>query len=253
MILKNKFDRIVAYGCSITSGFELADDVVYPTIKDEDREKYKLKQGIANYFDARTQAVVQEEYNRSWVGQLATQLGVELVNRAIPGGGCQSSIYFLEVDLGSKFIKDTDLIIVGQTDYRRWFWINNYGEAQTPTIGGTDVRWPSANFHRDFITHVSSEDSLLYNWYQGIKYLDMLSDRLDGRLLQQYCYETAKDTFYYEALKDFDSFIDPDFSFNNIVDWDDTESIHCFGHPKLEAHTQFAEYIANKVKNGIHS
>lgn len=253
MILKNNFNRIIAYGCSITSGFELADDLMYPELGSFSREKYKNKHGIEKYFNNRTIEIIQEEHNRSWVGQLAKNLNVELVNRAVPGGCCQSSIYFLEVDLGRNFIKDTDLIIVGQTDYRRWFWLNNFGEPQTPTINGSNSRWPSPAFHQDFITHLSSDDHLLYNWYIGIKYLDMLSNRLGGRLLQQYCYDTAKDTFYHEALTQMDSFIDPNFSFNNIVDWDDSSKLHCFGHPTFELHKQFADYITEKVKDGIHS
>ena len=241
------FNRIVAYGCSITSGFELADDIVYPDIKISMREHKKLKDGIETYFHARTSNAIKEENNRSWMGQLATYLDVECINKAIPGGSCQSSIYLLERDLASRFIKDTDLIIIGQWDYYRWFWINNNNEPQTPTIGGSDLRWPSKNFHNEFLLHLSNKNNLLFNWFTGIKYIDMLSDRLNGRLLQQLCH-SLKDDIYYSKIKQFDSFIDCEFSFDNIVDWNDSTKLHCFGHPTVDLHQQFANHIYATIK-----
>jgi hypothetical protein len=248
--MKIEFDRIVSYGCSVTSGFELADTLIFADKSQQEIDRLKIKLGIEGYIKEIEKIippiqVSHLESTRSWIRFLAEKLNVDYVSRAVPGGCCQSSVYFLERDLSTGFIRDTDMIIVGHTEHSRWFWIDNNGQPRYPCIGGTNDRWPSSSFHKDFVAYVGNEHHLSYHWFNGIKYLDMLSTRLDNRIFQQFCLDPVYTLT--DKLRTFDSIIDHDYSFSNIVDWSNKEHIHVFQHPKIEFHEIFAEHIHKKL------
>lgn len=220
-----QFNRIIAYGCSITSGMELGDNL-------SDAQKEKL--GIIPYVTQLT----SEDHNHAWPKYIADYFQVDYINRAVPGGNSQSSIFFIEEDL-ENLITDQDLILVGHSEMTRWFWIDEHGNPQHGCMGGSDTRWPSKQFHKDFITYISHKQ-LKYQFIHDIKYLDLLSKSLNGRVLQQFCYDTLPVTF--------ESMLDTSYSFNNLVDWKSRDDIHYFGHPKENFHRTFAEHLIEKIK-----
>lgn len=262
-----KFNRIIAYGCSMTSGWELADHQLIPDMSSDDIDKFKRASSINEWCEFIDSVVppsekLAAEARLAWPNWIATHFNVEYVNRAVAGGNSQSAIYFIEQDIASGFINDNDLIIVGHTESCRWFWINDTGQHLHCLLTDDDNdpinswphthRWPSYEFYKDFVMHVCNSHHLTYQWFHDIKYLDLLSSRLSGRLLQVYCYHTLpqeldKNPKFYKA--NFGSVIDDHFSFNSIVDFSDHTQLHCYRHPKAKYHKEFATHIIEKLIN----
>ena len=243
------FDRIVAYGCSLTSGFELADTILTGKTQDEvDKIKRKGVEKYVDYLDSFGNRK-ELENSQSWVRWLADIKGVTYLNRAVEGGNSSSSIYFLEQDIANGVIKDTDLVIVAHTEYSRWFWLNNKGKAMHGCVGGSETRWPSKNFHRDFITYVANDYNLVYQFYKDITYLE------NFKVKQIFCYNTfnkIKDRAgnilpMINNVNSYKTIVDQDFSFDNVVDWNNKSHLHLYTHPKVEYHKKFAECLSLKI------
>jgi hypothetical protein len=248
--------RLVVYGCSITSGFELADTIIFSDLTEKEIDNKKKKIDIIEYINwQKTKTSLDQikelERNLAWPKYIADDLNIEYINKAFPGGDTDSSIFLLEKDINSKFILKTDIIIIAHTDIRRWFWIDNNGISHNGCLGGTDKRWPTARFHKDFDRYVANKYHLGYHWYKNIKYLDMLSKNLNGMLLQQYCYSKLDQELLMDFQTDFTSLIDNQYSFKNILDLNDYANLHVFGHPKVNYHKTFASHLLNRIREKI--
>lgn len=261
-----KFNRIIAYGCSMTSGWELADHQFLSDMTEDEINALKDNSSIGEWCTFMDLKVppserILVEAKLAWPNWIAEYYNVKYVNRAIAGGNSQSTIYFIEQDLASGFITDTDLIIVGHTESCRWFWINSKGESSHCLLTDNDLdpintwpvthRWPSNAFYKDFVIHVCNTYHLTYQWFHDIKYLDLLSNKLNGRVVQVYCYNTLTQELdmnpkFYDSK--FDSVLDDMYSFNTLVDWNNFDQIHRFGHPKARYHKEFAEHIIKKLE-----
>lgn len=228
----------------MTSGFELGDTI----IKDIDVDTYKRKSSINHWIECLERRNIVEEVDKvsrqlAWPKYIAEHYNVELINKAIVGGSVQSVVYQIENDLINNNINDDDLLLVGITDTSKFFWIDDDNNPQHANMGGIDTRWPSKSFHKEFIKF-SNQHHLQYNWYQSIKHLDMLSGKLNNRLLQQFVFTPVKTTDkLINTVYDFKSIIDKNYSFDNIVDWTDLDSLHGYKHPKVQFHKQFAEHL----------
>lgn len=265
-----EFNRIVAYGCSMTAGWELADNELLSDMTEDEIIKLKGTISIGEWctlMDSKIGTARKHEIESqlAWPKWVADYFNVKYINRALAGSNSQSSIYFIEQDLASGFITDTDLIIVGQTESCRWFWIDSTGtpmhclltEDNCDPINTWPLthRWPSFSFYKDFVMQVCNTHHLTYQWFHDIKYLDLLSSKLNGRVVQAFCYNTLAEElagnpkFYNSTFK---SVLDDMYSFNNIVDWDSSEQIHGFGHPKAIYHKVFADHIIKKLEEYVH-
>jgi len=254
-----KFNRLVAYGCSITSGFELADHTV-SNLSEFEINKIKKNKGIEYWVDFLETKITEKELRQkeselSWPTYIADYLNLNYLNRAVPGGNSQSTIYLLENDIENGTIRDDDLILIGHTEFSRWFWINENNEPYSGCIGGTLRRWPSKTFYREFIKYVANDNFFIWQWHHDIKYLDMLSDRLHGRILQVYCYkplsQIIKEKNYYFKNYKFKSVLDHYFSFDLLVDWNNESHVHGFTHPKVEFHKKFAEKFIPLIQSNF--
>jgi len=234
------FDRIVAYGCSLTAGMELADSDILdiPNI-----DEYKKSLGVTKWLDLLHKKlplneVLKLENNLAWPKYVADYFNVDYVNRAVYGSNGESSIWYVEQDIASGFLKDTDLILVGQTEPTRYFWLTDHNTPMHGCMGGSDDRWPSPLFHKEFI-RFANPHHLMHRWLTDIKYLDMLSKTLGGRILQQFCYDTYKLELY--------SLIDSEFSFNSFVDWNNSTQVHGFSHPRKDMQKYFASRVIDRL------
>jgi len=107
--------------------------------------------------------------------------------------------------------------------------------------------------------HMATDEFLIYNYYNSIKYLDLLSDRLSGRLLQQYMHTTMNDyndRIKYASKNELTSLISLSAgSFESIIDETKTlmsmaannTRVHGFGHPDKGTHDAFAQHIYDKL------
>jgi hypothetical protein len=265
------FNRIVVYGCSYTAGSELADHIVTcPNMSMNEIDTLKRSLGIMEWnskylpgsdTDGRRTKV---EHSFAWPNKLAKHFEVPCLNRARSGSSLQYSQYLIDKDISDGVITDNDLIIVGITSPNRWFYLDEKGEPQRP-IMGYHWNWPSESFHKEFVLEIYNTYFIAYNFYNSMRYLDMLSDKLNGRILLQpvhnsiysYLRDFGKelDADFLKlitTMKDFKSFIDAEYSFSGILDWKNTNESHGGGHPKEPFHQKFANHVAEKLsKNGV--
>jgi|APCry1669189369_1035219.scaffolds.fasta_scaffold10241_2 hypothetical protein len=251
------FNRIIVYGCSLTAGMELADTKIVPEYSQIQIDEYKRINGLKKWIELiQTKMSLQEiakiENDLTWAKILADHYDVNYVNRATYGGNSASMIYYLQKDLSNNFITDNDLILVGHSEISRYFWINRLGKPIVGCVNGTDEHWPSKLFHQEFSNNLDYRHHM-YNWYSDIQHLNLLSLALNGRLLQQYCYNTYHQEMEINNYKEFKienlySIIDEDYSFNSIVDWSNQKDTHTFTHPKIKFHEIFANHLIRKLQ-----
>lgn len=261
-----KFNRIVAYGCSLTEGSELADYLLLPEKTFDEINVLKKKFGADKFYEKfgsnnTMQEVRQVQGTLTWVRWLADKFSVPYVNKGICGNSVQGMIFDIEKDLASNFLTETDLIIVGLTCYDRWLYFDDTGNHISPVFGYND-RWPSDHVHKVILTNIGNEYFLLYNWFQSIKYLDLLSEKLNGRLLQQYMHYTINDYLRFidaEISDDFLTIIKQVESFNSIIDhnaclgklvqWG--VNTHAYNHPPVESHKVLATELFNTLADDV--
>ena len=270
-----KFNRVVAYGCSHTAGSELADHLFWDKPisvgeLDKIKRKYASSGASAFYTDYKflgVQEVIDAQNKLSWAGQVAQRLGVPILNKGVAGSSMQGMIYAIERDMATGDITENDLILVGATSMERWMYFDKeerwgWPWPATPIIGFPKF-WPSERFHNEFVENIGDDYFLFFNYYTSLKYLELLSNYLDGRLLVQYVHCTMSD--YINFVKDkplnkrfmsmvantrqFRSIIDHDLCFSNLLDWRNDSQVHGFYHPHVRYHEQLADRVVDKLLN----
>lgn len=271
------FNRIVAYGCSHTAGSELADHLFWHTpITAMELDKIKRKwtaDGRRGEFYLKNPSLQQyDQINEagkkiSWPAQVAKRFGVPIVNKAVPGASMQGIIYSIEQDLYEGNISDNDLVLIGATSMDRFLHFkkqekNTWPDVATPIIGCPWL-WPTEKFHNDFVEYVADDYFLLFNYFNSLKYLDLLSERHQGRFLVQFIHHTIHDYSSFlsnkslhkrfmgmvTATDNFKSIIDHEIAFGNLVNWNNESQVHGFMHLHIEYHEQLADLIVKKLKN----
>lgn len=257
-----EINRIVFYGCSFTVGSELSDCKLFPQMTKQEIDNLKRKERYAFY--NRINPIVRDnaDNQQSWARWFSDELGLPWVNRATGGSSMGQIIFSLEKDLADNNINDDDLIIVGITSPERLCRFLRYG-ANSLIINNLDTRWDKETFRNDYIKYIANDDYILFNWYKDIKYLDLLSHKLQGRLHQQWVWATMKEIFefhsngtpfysLYDYTKStvhsdvkFDSIIDDTISFTALNSWT-PENQEVFHHPKLKLHHQFGKLVAQR-------
>lgn len=253
--LKN-IKRIIFYGCSFTAGVELSDKEHYPQLSVEEIQKLKRKLGYEFYhkFDEKLRNKLDNP--KAWPRWFCDELNITWDNRAVPGSSMGAIVFNIERDLSNGEINDTDLIIVGITSAERICTFTEHG-SRSYILNNQDTSWDE-NFKKDFSLTIANDNYILFNWYKDIKYLDLLSSKLNGRLFQQYVWATVEENYRFAqynvadymqtiitpSLK-FDSIIDDRFSFSTLNTWA-PENCELFHHPKIELQQEFGRRLAKK-------
>lgn len=127
-----KFKRLVAYGCSFTSGEEIIDETYIPgATKIKKVQGYEAweKTLFEKYPEMNKMAYIKLERSHAWPRHLADRIGIPWDNRAFPGISIYNMIYNIDRDLANGDILDTDLVILGITSPNRLIYIKPYGGA----------------------------------------------------------------------------------------------------------------------------
>ena len=261
-------NRIVFYGCSYTAGSELADQELLPNLSKEEIDKLKIKEQYKFYHRFDPEEFPKLEKPKSWARWFSDELNLPWINRAKGGSSMGQIIFSIEEDLANGIILDTDMIVVGITSPERICTFQKYG-TRSYIMHDFDESWDK-KFRNEFILNIASDDYILYNWYKDINYLDLLSERLNGRLYQQWVWATLPEIFKFNnngvpfySLKDyvnkvvnesvsFKSIIDNNLSFSALTAWR-PENKEVLGHPKLEIHQSFGRQLANSFRNKVNS
>ena len=252
-----KYNRIIFYGCSHTQGAELWDHIALE-ISADDCDSEKMKKGVEKFYETVMPADHNErrkhEIELSYANLIAKYLDLEYVNRAEVGISMQHMVYCIERDLLQGEILETDIVFVGITCQGRWFYLNDDGDLKRPMFSyGT--HWPNEKIRKNFVNHFTSDNNLAYHWYNAIRHLNLLGNT-EIKLFMQYVHWNA--TAYAKwhtsnlsadvismlnSMQNFDTILDHNYSFTNIIDWNDYSQIHGFMHPRQHKHTEFADHI----------
>ena len=198
-----EFDRIIAYGCSMTCGDEAMDHVFVDSLTEYEVDKTKIDLGglfcpewAGKYYNPKycsDKTLFHEDGRWDWSEQLrrtkevawprwlADKFGVPWINRGLGGAGLEYSIYCYEEDLVTGKIGDKDLVLFGLTSPHRWFWFNENGITKKPLLS-FHADWPSPKFHKDYVATVGNIYQLCWDYYWQIQYVDNLYHRTNGRV-----------------------------------------------------------------------
>lgn len=198
---------------------------------------------------------------KSWARWFADGLNLPWENRAQPGSSMAQIIFEIERDIFNNYINDTDLIIVGITSPNRILTFNENGH-RTRILNCS--AWKNKSFEKEFIKEIANDDYIMYNWIKDIRYLDLLRNKLNGRLLQQWIWATCDEmleptgNFQYNNttpvknminfMNNFESIIDETLSFTTINAWAENNR-HSLFHPKIEIHKKFGIQLADTFKS----
>lgn len=266
----NQINRLVAYGCSYTAGAELADADYIPGLTLEQINSEKTLLGnfefYKKYFSTERSPeldnnIRQNEISRAWPAKLIKELNMpwEYLNRAKSGSSMQEIIVTLEHDLYNGVIGDNDLIIIGITSPLRVLRFNDQGDPQSLVCTDLDSRWHSPAMRELFIQQFVNEYWELYHWYQSINYIDLLSEKFNNRILQQYLHltytqHTSNKELKTEFLKitnnleNCNSIVDSNLSFYTTDGGWNSTNTHGFHHPYESVHASLAKQLAIKIK-----
>lgn len=118
-----EIDQIVAFGCSMTAGSEICDNLHFPDIADI--EAYKKTMDPEKWFyllksqDRGPLQLLDQERLRAWPAHLGRLLDVPVINRALPGTGLEHQIIDLLQAYKHKQITDRTLVLWGFTGINR--------------------------------------------------------------------------------------------------------------------------------------
>lgn len=277
-----EFDRIVAYGCSMTAADEALDHVFIDRLSERDMELTKLNSGgvwsadwyseylTPKYCSDKTMFVdnswnfaeqVRRTREVSWVRWLADKFGVPYLNRAIGGAGIEYNIYCYEQDLSAGIIKKTDLVLFGLTTPHRWFWLDDNGNPKHPLLGHS-YNWPSEKFYKEYLIYVGNDYQNYWDYYSSIKYIDMLSSCSNNQIKSLFVtvnynnllnFASNKDILnenfikIIESISNMQSIIKMDYHFKSYeldqARKEPNPSYCGFGHPKISEHKIMAENL----------
>lgn len=264
MISIEEIKRIIFYGCSFTAGQELSDHEYCPgmTIDEVDELKRNIGHKFYTKFNIDNNELLKKNLEKSWAKWCAEELKLEYINRSKPGSSLQEIIFCLEKDLANDNINNNDLIVVGLTSADRILKFEPNGESGSLVFHDNDNRWPDVKLRELYFRYLANDYYIFYNWFLNIKYLDLLSNKLEGRLVQQYVWGTFEELFYImnqnggldcnpefsniikQALF-FKSILNQDLSFGKLGDW--ATDTHAFYHPKIEKQMDFGRAVANSI------
>ena len=257
-----KIGRIVSYGCSFTAGQELGDAEILQ-IDEDVLDKMKRDAGVlsgANIYKTKEMQNKCDELSLtlSWPSHLAKKINVPCWNRAVLGTSLGDAIYKLTYDLEHGHIKDDDLIIVGITCPTRFSTLIDNGYMRTRMIAYQTPFWPSKDIHEFMIKTWGTDSNLIWEHAKHIKYLDLLSDSLGGRIkmvMTVFSWDHLLQHSYPNHISwmsdiQFKHLMDRDVCFtatygNTAQDYED--AIHGWGHPKLKFHISFADVVYNML------
>lgn len=258
-----EFEKIVAFGCSYTAGFETRDHVFF-NISDSEMDRIKKNKKETNGFNFYSSLGLGDDgwnklcdYNKegSYVKFLADKFSVSWENFAEPGSSLEFSIWKLEEYLINNR-HSNDLIIVGVTCPNRLMYLIEDKDNKTRPLHlqlNTNFIWPDDDFYNTYITTLGTSKNLVWKYYFQLKYLDMLNNKLGNRLLlvpmqthPANWIDILDDSFPNRTeIKELTSII-PDCidNYSNMLENPTKNSkVHPFLHPKLSVHQEFAENI----------
>lgn len=261
------YRSVVAYGCSFTAGAELMDQAVHP-----DADRIKAEQGM-DYWDQRyirtkykRQQLVSKEHQLSWPGQIASRLGLSLINHALGGNSTASMVYLLERHLQERSIDPHSLIVVGVTNTTRILhfaddpyprnWVLHHRSVNTTgTSNGLPLSWDHGT-----VLDIYNESQLLWQHTNLLLRLTQISDRLDHKV--KIFFMSDHHSEYQWLMDNTNLSYRPFFQqrLSEIMEHpcvyatrylcgfaENRDEFHAYMHPKVHVHELFAKWAVDQI------
>lgn len=259
MIDIKKYNRIISFGCSWTSGDELKDHEILDLDFEECR-RLKLNYGFKKFHNFRDKNNLRYgdlidknktmNLNSSWTAKIAKKINLDFVNLAKGGTGIDE--HFLEI---FRFLKndynDNDLILLGLTNYTRvlkWPIGDSYTTILPDLFNFTpvpkkDLKWNLENLW--------TYNNLITNYLKTIDNILNLNCNIYVQFMSPGCnpkYEIEKGNLHH-TVSDFLNYIEKRwnnrFLYNGYIE--NTSNDHCgFGHPSEQKHDDLANKILER-------
>ena len=252
-----QYSRIIFYGCSFTAGNELSDHIdLGISVKECDTIKRKSSVPVFYSKTLITDPKIRHinDSNLSYAKTIAQHLNLEYINRAESGSSMQYILYHIERDFLQGLILDTDIVFVGITCQNRWFYIDEKNKPRRP-MPLYAPHWPNEEVRYNHLKFFTGDGNLAYHWYQCLHLLNLMGNT-KIKLFMQFVHSTADDRIEWAnkplsadvksmltSIKSFNTILDHNYSFTNIIDWNDYSQIHGFMHPQQHKHQEFADHI----------
>jgi hypothetical protein len=263
--LMNNINRVVAFGCSYTSGEELLyhelgelDEYRKNTLNDprlffQKISKDKSAQNLLS-------AIRVKQLEVAWPAKLAKLLEVECVNFAEVGNSMDKILWQIEKKKLEKFFRPGDLILVGATNpYRNVFFKDHapmsfqlpslYWGVSSYLIGVDEIGNSDVVVSKDIdkhLVHWFNNDRIVWDYLKSLKVLQFLNINIVNAMsytdiqVKKYNIELfnkmTKEIQYLQS--------------NSMDTFANKEDYHVWGHPKEIVHERFAESIYTILKNG---
>lgn len=257
--MSDSYHKIIAFGCSYTSGSELLDHEIH-----HQADSIKQSQGSTyfyeNYIDPLTQEqqelLDQRQRQKVWAAEIARGAGLELDNRALAGSSLAYSVDMIERACYSGELADPGiLVLVGVTSPNRGLYWRDRDSYKNWSIASDNM---PKHWDRPTIVDFMSTEWLLHQHLNCLLRLVQISDRIQGRLLM---FDMMELTNYIDSLDEQHSFRN---RWQEIVDSGHTrfdrylnnfmidssmnsDERHGGGHPKASVHAKFARWAEQQI------
>ena len=256
----NNINRIVVFGCSYATGEELLYDeldqelVTIRNVNADPRIFFNAIESNATYQEQYTN-IIKRQYNLAWPAKLAELMNVECVNFAESGNSMQKMLWqFLNY---KDHLTDTDLVIFSQTKPDRNVFFNDKPSSfQIASILGLIGVGKNGNASKVID---SNTDKAMLKWFTDDR---IIWDELMVLMSIGYFKNThnlrvvpAMRASKYE-LKEYNIMFDETFKVlqhqlflgsKTMDDFKGSDSL-LWGHPTLEVHEQYANYLFSELQ-----
>lgn len=259
-MIKGKYKRIVAYGCSFTAGDELPDAQILGISEDEIDTLKRSGISRRDLYGKYDPEIIKLGKTLSWVRWLSDRYGVDYSNRAQGGGSLPQMVFRIERDLRIGNIREDDLVLVGLTSMYRWFQFDNKGNEHSWVLSYSLDK--TAKFNDALVNYYVNDYNIVWLYYYNLNYLQMLSERHPNiKMIHAISPFSSEKEFLIDNTQlkdDFKRTIDS-FEIKNIINkksgmadlyshLSKEEATHGWGHPKIIYQKEFANLLYNLIE-----
>ena len=257
--MEKSFNRVIAYGCSLTAGDELMDHV-FMNMSFEKCNSIKRqfildsnKRIDAGFKFRRTYNIKTADKelncNHSWAAYLAKHLNLPFENRAKSGSSIDQVYFTIYHDLLSSSISNTDLILVGLPPQYRIIDFRN----PQKVLSLSNLHLDKDNLEHKLLIDMFNDDSAFFHYFKTVELLCNL--KINIRIQPMISDMVPNSSYKINHTKDYINSVWNNSVKNMLLSEEclrprvvNGELKNCgFGHPPVESHILLAEKIYNQV------
>lgn len=281
-----EIDQIVSFGCSMTRGDELLDQLRFPEIPDIEAWKKELGSGYNWSIWERENwklSIDQEgpicrlEEQLAWPAQFAKLYNIPLYNYAQGASSFEKQISQFMLAKSQGKITSSTLVLWGFTAKERgpWFQLDKWSDW---TLGASRFQIPDDKFASTDVSHfwvnrVNSDIMLLWKYYMCLYtafslaneycndqflFVQALNVHLDYNIMEKVERQNVSRPEFIIQMKEWFKIIDPKYQKYRIFDDAEKHVLYNWtekfvdgklggGHPSLESHQRYAQLIVEEL------